>query len=171
MATLGPLPLNTPPNLTFRPKPTRTCHPRISRSSTSCCPIATVSWYDTRLYDKRVQPAFFHVRLSRFVHISSCVNEAAKRNIFISQFRRLQRVITDVHNFINEVARLMVALWQQGYPRFRLERMCSLQCLLWPQLFLVERRNGLRLYDRILDSFRRFLPRTYWPKPHPHPAP
>ncbi len=74
------------------------------------------SWFTTRLYDKREQPAFAHVRLSRFIHFSSSVNDAAKRNIFIGQFRRLQRIITDLPNFIQEIAMLMAILIEQGYP-------------------------------------------------------
>ncbi|GLC36537.1 hypothetical protein PLESTM_000457600 [Pleodorina starrii] len=125
------------------------------------------SRYSTYLYDKRVQPAFAAVRLSRFVHASSCVNEGAKRNIFVSQFRRLQRIILDAEAFITEVAMLMFCLFQQDYPRLRLEAQCAQQVILWPDLFHVQRKNGLKLTDRILAAFGAL--RTRQPPPPPHP--
>ncbi len=62
----------------------------------------------TRLYDKRVQPAFTNV--SRFVHSASNVNESCKRNILTNNFHRLRRVITDSHNFCLEIALVIRAL-------------------------------------------------------------
>ena len=99
------------------------------------------SRYHTRLYDKRVQPSFAHVRLSRFVPASSSVNEAAKRNIFTGQFRRLQRVITDPQNFIDEVAFVICSLASGGYSASHLLRQCADQVALDPTLFYVERRR------------------------------
>ncbi|GIL43721.1 hypothetical protein Vafri_1304, partial [Volvox africanus] len=116
------------------------------------------SWYTTHLYDKLRQPAFQEIRLSRFVHASSCVNEAAKRNIFISQFRRLQRLIIDVDDFIPSVAQLMATLVAQGYPRRRLEFQCAQQLFFWPQLFLVQRRQGLDVLAAIRHSLATLLP-------------
>ena len=78
-------------------------------SSTSCRLI-------THLYDKRVQPAFFNIRLSRFVHLSSNVNDSCKRNILTSQIHRLSRIITDPTNFCFEVALVIRALQAQAYP-------------------------------------------------------
>ncbi len=80
-------------------------------------PGPTRSWFVTRLYDKRVQPAFHGVRLSRFVARDSNVNEACKRNIFTGQFHRLRRVISDVDNFCSEIAALVRALETMAYPR------------------------------------------------------
>lgn len=50
-------------------------------------PVAGRSLYTIRLYDKQAQPAFQGVRLSRFVHTTCSVNEAAKRNVFVCQGR------------------------------------------------------------------------------------
>ncbi len=90
------------------------------------------SWYDTRLYDKRDQPAFREVRLSRFVHASSCVNEAAKRNIFI----------TDVNDFVTSIANLMHTLISQQYSRRRLDLRVPGNCSSGPSCFLC---NGVRV--------------------------
>ncbi len=70
----------------------------------------------TRMYDKRVQPAFTNVHLSRFVHSASNTNESCKRNILTSQFHRLRRVITDPHNFCLEIALVIRTLASQSYP-------------------------------------------------------
>ena len=82
-------------------------------ASTSCRLI-------TQLYDKRVQPAFSNIRLSRFVHISSNVNDYCKQNILISQIHRLSHTITDPPNFCLEVALVIRALRGQAYPIHRL---------------------------------------------------
>jgi len=70
-------------------------------------PVDGRSRYQTHLYDKREQPAFQRVRLSRFVARDSNVNEASKRNIFTGQFHRLLRIITSVDNFCLDVAHLV----------------------------------------------------------------
>jgi hypothetical protein len=112
------------------------------------------SRFVTRLYDKREQRAFDGVRLSRFVHISSNVNEAAKRNIFVSQFHRLRRVILDVDDFAESVAHILVALVKQGYKKSALTRTCQEQLFFNPQLFYVERHTTHRdLHGRILQRF------------------
>ncbi|PNH09913.1 hypothetical protein TSOC_003439 [Tetrabaena socialis] len=115
-------------------------------------PVDGVCRFTTRLYDKRYQPAFLHVRLSRFIHSSSNVNEAAKRTIFISQFRRLQRIILDIDNFIFEIADLIVTLMERGYLRPQLLRQCADQLFFLPQLFLVQRRTPA--YRNIMDLIR-----------------
>ncbi len=90
------------------------------------------SRFTTRLYDKRDQPAFVDVRLSRFVPASSNVNEAAKRNIFTSQFQRLRFIILDVDNFIVKVAPVVLALAARDYPLHRLLRASNGMCVLHP---------------------------------------
>lgn len=40
--------------------------------------------------------------------------------------------------------------------------MCDQRGLLWPQLFLVQRRKA-PAYDSILAAIRRFLARSHWP--------
>ncbi|PNH05540.1 Ubiquitin-protein ligase E3A [Tetrabaena socialis] len=110
-------------------------------------PVDGVCRFTTRLYDKRYQPAFLHVRLSRFIHSSSNVNEAAKRTIFISQFRRLQRIILDIDNFIFEIADLIVTLMERGYLRPQLLRQCADQLFFLPQLFLVQRPEQQRSHS------------------------
>ncbi|PNW84036.1 hypothetical protein CHLRE_04g218550v5 [Chlamydomonas reinhardtii] len=98
-------------------------------------------WIVTQLYDKREQPAFGGVRLSRFVARHSSVNEQCKRNIFVSQFHRLARVITCVENFAYEAAQLVAALSAQGYSRPCMFRQFT--TLLWrnPHLFYFVRRG------------------------------
>ena len=76
----------------------------------------------THLYDKRVQPAFLNIRLSRFVHFSSNVDDSCKRNILTGQIHRLSRIITDPNNFCFEVALVIRALQAQAYPIHRLRQ-------------------------------------------------
>ncbi|PNH09195.1 hypothetical protein TSOC_004237 [Tetrabaena socialis] len=104
-------------------------------------PVDGVCRFTTGLYDKRDQPALRLVRLSRFIHFTSNVNEAAKRTIFISQFRRLQRNILEIDNFISEIGHLIATLLERGYLRHRLLRQCADQLFFQPQLFLVQRRT------------------------------
>ncbi|GLC66701.1 hypothetical protein PLESTF_000462700 [Pleodorina starrii] len=126
------------------------------------------SRFVTRLYDKREQRAFDGVRLSRFVHVSSNVNEAAKRNLFLSQFHRLRRIIMDVDNFVEATAHVLVALIKQGYSQHTMLRTLDEQLFFNPQLFLVERRTthrqlAARVRDRLAALVRDLappLPRT-----------
>ncbi|KXZ47890.1 hypothetical protein GPECTOR_32g503 [Gonium pectorale] len=99
-----------------------------------------VSHITTRLYDKRDQPAFQNVRLSRFVPLHSNVNEAAKRKIFTGQFHRLRRIISDMDNFCYEIARVMLALLHNGYQRHHLETSYRSLLRAFPHLFYFERR-------------------------------
>ncbi len=97
------------------------------------------------------------------MHASSCVNEAANRNIFISQFRRLQRIITDVNDFVTSIANLMHTLISQQYSRRRLDLQCAQQLFFWPQLFLVQRRQGLD----VVAMIRQRLSDLLQPSPFP----
>ena len=107
-------------------------------SGTSCRLI-------TRLYDKRVQPAFINIRLSRFVHLSSNVNDSCKRNILTSQLNRLSRVITDPPNFCLEVALVIHALRTQAYPIQRLLQQTRAFIIANPFLYHHARTNHPRL--------------------------
>eukprot|EP00198_Chlamydomonas_reinhardtii_P006371 XP_001695707.1 predicted protein [Chlamydomonas reinhardtii] len=93
----------------------------------------------TRLYDKRDQPAFARIRLSRFVAADSSVNEAAKRNILTGQFHRLRRIILDYDNFCLEMARLMRALLDCGYARKRLDDKYAELLAHFPHLYYRDR--------------------------------
>ncbi|PNH12196.1 hypothetical protein TSOC_000885 [Tetrabaena socialis] len=86
-------------------------------------------------------PSSSYGSYGRFIHFTSNVNEAAKRIIFISQFRRLQRIILDIDKFILEIAHLIVTLLERGYLQHRLLRQCADQLFFQPQLFLVQRRT------------------------------
>lgn len=110
----------------------------------------TISRITTQLYDKRDQPAFTNVRLSRFIAPDSSVNEAAKRSILTGQFHRLRRVILDYNNFCKEMARVIRALVDCGYHRPQLETTYRQLLAAFPQLFYHERRALLvtrRLYE------------------------
>ncbi|KXZ57042.1 hypothetical protein GPECTOR_5000g1268 [Gonium pectorale] len=76
----------------------------------------------TRLYDKRDQPGFKALRLTRFIAADSNVNLPAKRALLAGQFQRLRRVITDPDNFAFEMARVVQALHSSGYARRNLHR-------------------------------------------------
>ena len=104
-------------------------------------PPVPTRWFVTRLYDKRVQPAFHGVRPSRFVARDSNVNEACKRNIFTGQFHRLRRVISDVDNFCSEIAALMRALETMGYPRSLLLSKFTSLLAGCPHAFYFQRRD------------------------------
>lgn len=101
--------------------------------------ITMVSRITTRLYDKRDQPAFASVRLSRFVAADSSVNEAAKRNILTGQFHRLRCVILDYDNFCCEMGRLIRALVDSGYDRGTLESVYHNLLSRFPQLYFRDR--------------------------------
>ncbi|PNW87106.1 hypothetical protein CHLRE_02g109300v5 [Chlamydomonas reinhardtii] len=112
----------------------------------------------TRLYDKRVQPVFDGVRLSRFIGTDSNVNEASKRNIFTGQFHRLRRVVTEVENFAFETANLITALTRMGYRRPRL--LGDLQRMLQrtPEAYYVQRRQRHRPeYADLVGLTRQYL--------------
>ena len=58
----------------------------------------------TKLYDKRAQPELLsRLQPIRLQHMSTCLSEQCKWNIFDGQFVRCARIISDRDNFINEV--------------------------------------------------------------------
>eukprot|EP00198_Chlamydomonas_reinhardtii_P010791 XP_001700128.1 predicted protein [Chlamydomonas reinhardtii] len=77
-------------------------------------------WIVTQLYDKREQPAFGGVRLSRFVARHSSVNEQCKRNIFVSQFHRLARVITPINPLTSSPGSMSTFVARRHLPHRRL---------------------------------------------------
>ncbi|PNW70140.1 hypothetical protein CHLRE_17g707450v5 [Chlamydomonas reinhardtii] len=114
----------------------------------------------TRLYDKRVQPVFDGVRLSRFIGADSNVNEASKRNIFTGQFHRLRRVVMEVENFVFESANLIAALTQMGYSRARLIRDCARVLEATPQAYYIQRRQRQHPeYADLVGLIRQYLAR------------
>ena len=59
------------------------------RSKTSCAfRLVAKARITTRFYDKRCWDAFHGIRLSRFVHASSSVNEGARRDNFVRRYPR-----------------------------------------------------------------------------------
>ncbi len=124
------------------------------------------SRFTTRLYDKRDQPAFHDVRLSRYIPRCSNVNEAAKRNIFASQFHRLRAIILDIDDFALQAARLVVALTRQGYSFGQLLQRTNDALLALPHLFPIQRRTTHRdLFPRIQRQAQVLLalPPTLYP--------
>jgi hypothetical protein len=82
----------------------------------------TQTWLRTEPYDKRTQPAFHGIPLTRFIWYHSSVNTGARNNIFASQFHRLRHRITAFSNFIAELAVIMGQLHCRGFPMPRLWR-------------------------------------------------
>ena len=108
----------------------------------------------TRLYDKRVQPAFARARLSRLIPHDSNANESAKRNILVGQFHRLRRVITDPNNFCIEVAAVFNHLLTKGHSRARM--VIQIRDLITAQPFLYHHtRGGAAPHHAPLDLLRR----------------
>ncbi|PNW72368.1 hypothetical protein CHLRE_16g672945v5 [Chlamydomonas reinhardtii] len=98
-------------------------------------------WIVTHLYDKREQPAFQHVRLSRFVARHSSVNEQCKRNIFTGQSHRLRRVITCGESFSYETAMLIRSLEAQQYARASMLGSLGVLLRQHPHVFYFQRRG------------------------------
>ncbi len=95
----------------------------------------------TRLYDKRAQPAFAGVRLSRYVPRHSNVNDPAKDNILASQFHRLRRIITEPNNFCASMADVIATLAANGYKRSALAHRYRRLLAARPELFFHQRQS------------------------------
>lgn len=110
--------------------------------------------FSTNLYDKRYQPAFARLPISRFVHRSSNVNEASKFAILAGCFHRLRVVITDVKNFIKEIGFIISVLVSRDYPKRRLLSRLKMLLIRSPDAYGVDRRD---LTVDIYAGVARFL--------------
>jgi hypothetical protein len=89
----------------------------------------------TKLYDKRRQPHFQHVRIVRFPHFTSLLSRRCKYGVLTSQFHRYTRIILDKNNFTEELARLVHDLVDKGYSPEVLHRHLRSLLRRYPELF------------------------------------
>ncbi len=135
-------------------RPTRPPHNGAGRRRRS---HAMSSFITTRLYDKRAQPAFNGVRLSRYVPRHSNVNDPAKDNILASQFHRLRRVITEPSNFCASMADVISTLARSGYARGALAHRYRRLMAARPELFFHQRQHSPAL-DLFADTWSQVRP-------------
>ena len=101
----------------------------------------------TRLYDKRRQPCFAQaMTLMRFPAIDYKLSVTCKLNVFDSQFVRRARIITDVGNFVTEIADLITDMVRAGYGKGALLRRCRRRISRTPFMFGVA--NGLPVHGQ-----------------------
>ena len=74
----------------------------------------------TRLFDKRLQPAFASLPIVRYIPSLSNVNESAKHNIITGQFHRLSRCVTNPVDFAAHMSRIVSDLCARQYSFRRL---------------------------------------------------
>jgi hypothetical protein len=69
----------------------------------------------THLYDKRRQTCYADIPIVQYTHITSNLSRGCVYNILVGQLHRFSRLISEVDNYIDEVALLMGKLLRLGY--------------------------------------------------------
>jgi hypothetical protein len=150
-----------PPALRLEPQ----SHPHLDRAG-SAIPFLDVliimeergqqAWCRTELYDKREQPAFHGIPLSRFIWEHSSVNDSSRRSIFVGQFHRLRKQITTFHNFADEIGAVMFSLSRRGYHLRFLHRQLHRLWRQHPHAFSCERHThpASTLFNRVRQRLR-----------------
>ena len=89
----------------------------------------------TQLYDKRKHPPLSGVFIIKYPHMSSKISETAKYSIVTSQFHRLQRIVLQRRNFVDNMADILHTLVHKGYDMEGMLGKVRFLCWQHPELF------------------------------------
>ncbi len=89
-----------------------------------------------------------HASHAYIPHFTSALTRVSEFDIITSQMHRFRVICSRYSDFCEEMARLLAAMQQRGYPRRQLRKKLECTLPLWPDLYFKQRGSKIR-HDNI----------------------